>query len=171
VYINLLSAAPTGSSAAVDSVAFSPDGHTLTGGDGDGTVWLWNVADPALPRPLGQPLTGSGAAVGSVAISAGGHTLASGDSDGTIRLWDITDPADPRSLGQPLTGDGTPVDSVAISADGHTLASGSNDGGVRLWNLNVQYAIDRICATAGGLTPQQWNEYIPQLRYQPLCVH
>jgi len=22
-----------------------------------------------------------------------------------------------------------------------------------------------------GLTPQQWNEYIPKLRYQPSCVH
>ena len=50
-------------------------------------------------------------------------------------------------------------------------ASGSDDGTTRLWNLNVQSAINRICATAGGLTPQQWNEYIPQLRYQPICAH
>ena len=43
----------------------------------DGTVRLWDVADPADPRSLGQPLTGSGAAVDSVAISADGRTLAS----------------------------------------------------------------------------------------------
>ena len=170
-YVSLLSASPTGGSAPVDSVAFSPDGYTLADGDNDGTVRLWDVADPALPRLLGQPLTGSGAAVDSVAISADGRTLASADDDGTVRLWDVADPADPRSLGQPLTGSGAAVDSVAISADGRTLASGSLDGIIRLWNLNVQYAIDRICASAGGLTPQQWNEYIPQLRYQPSCVH
>jgi WD40 repeat protein/transcriptional regulator with XRE-family HTH domain len=169
-YLSLLSAVPTGGSAPVNSVAFSPDGRTLASGDG-GTVRLWNITDPVLPRPLGQPLTGSGAAVDSVAISADGHTLASGSDDGTVRLWDVTDPADPSPLGQPLTGTGAAVDSVAISADGHTLASGSDDGIIRLWNLNVQYAIDRICAAAGGLTPQQWNEYIPQLRYQPSCGH
>ena len=162
----------TGGSALVYSLAFSPDGHTLATGDDDGKVRLWNVTDPAYLRPLGQPLTGGGVAVRSVAFSPDGHTLASGSLDGTIRLWGVTDPADPRPLGQPLTGSATViVDSVAFSPDGYTLASGSDDGTTRLWNLNVQSAINRICATAGGLTPQQWNQYIRQLRYQASCVH
>jgi hypothetical protein len=49
----------------------------------------------------------------------------------------------------------------------------SDDGTTRLWDLNVQYAIERICATAGGvdgLTPQDWNKYMPELRYQPSCI-
>jgi len=162
----------TGTGIAVDSVAFSSDGHTLAGGHASGMVQLWDAADPAHPRPLGQPLTGGGtAAVDSVAFSPGGHTLASGSIDGTIRLWDVADPAHPRPLGQPLTGSTTAVDSVAFSPDGHTLASGNDDGTTRLWNLNVQYAIDRICSTTGGPTAQQWTKYIPQLRYQPPCVH
>ena len=79
---------------------------------------------------------------------------------------------DPRPLGQPLAG-GVGAGSVAFSVAGHTLASASasGDGTVRIWNLNVQYAIDRICATAGGLTPRRWNQYIPQLPYDPSCVH
>ena len=158
--------------AAVNSVAFSSDGHTLASGDANGTVRLWDVADPAQPSPRGQPLTSGGTApVDSVAFSPDGHTLASGSDDGVIQLWDVADPAHPSPLGQPLTGGTATVNSVAFSSDGHTLASGSGDGTTRLWNLNVQYAIGRICATAGGLTPRQWNEYIPQLRYQASCVH
>jgi WD40 repeat protein len=105
-----------------------------------------------------------------VAFSPGGHTLASGSLDGAVRLWDVADPARARPLGQPLAG-GVGGGSVAFSPSGHTLASGSGDGTVRLWNLNVQYAIERICATAGGLTPRQWNQYIPQLPYEPSCAH
>jgi WD40 repeat protein len=152
-------------------VAFSPLGHTLASGNADGAVWLWDVTDPARPRTLGQPLTGNAAAVASVAFSPGGHTLASGSVDVAVRLWDVTDPARPRPLGQALTGGTGAVYSVAFSPDRHTLASGSADGTIRLWNLNVQYAIRRICATAGGLTPRQWNQYIPQLPYQPSCGH
>jgi len=115
-------------------------------------------------------LTGGTGGVTSVAFSPDGLMLASGNSDGTVRLWDVANPAQPRPLGQPLTGSAAAVGSVAFSSDGQTLASGSGDG-TRLWNLRVQYAIDRICSIAGGLTARQWNEYIPQLRYQPSCPH
>ena len=169
-HLSPLGVALTSGSANVLSVAFSADGHTLASGNSYGVIRLWNVADPAHPRPLGQPLTGGTAYVNSIAFSPYGHTMASGDADGTVRLWNVADPAHPSPLGQPLTGGTATVNSVAFSSDGHTLASGSDDGTVRLWNLNVQYAIERICAAAGGLTPRQWNEYIPQLRYLPSCV-
>ena len=158
----------TGSTGPVSSVVFSADGRTLAADVNNNAVQLWDVAGPARPRRLGQPLTGG--AVISVAFSPDGHTLASGDYSGTIRMWNIADPAHPRPLGQPLTGSAVPLSSVVFSPDGHTIASGSIDGTTRFWNLSVQYAIQRICSAAGGLTPRQWSEYIPQLRYQPSCV-
>ena len=66
---------------AVDSVALSRDGRTLASGHGDGTVRLWNVADPAHPQALGKPLTGGTGPVYTVALSRDGRTLATGDGD------------------------------------------------------------------------------------------
>ena len=59
----------------------APMGARWPAASADGTIWLWNVADPAHPQPLGQPLTaGSSSAVYSVAFSPDGRTLASGTS-------------------------------------------------------------------------------------------
>jgi hypothetical protein len=95
----------------------------------------WDVADPAAPRRLGEPLTGHTEPVTSVAFAPGGRTLASGSHDETVRLWDVADPATPRRLGEPLTGHTEPVTSVAFAPDGRTLASGSHDETVRLWDV------------------------------------
>ena len=135
--------------------AFSPGGDTLATGSGNGAIQLWNVANPAHPVSLGPPLAGSGP-VFAVAFSPDGDTLATGSGHGTIRLWNLAAPAHPVPIGQPLTGDTSYINSVAFSPDGDTLASGSGDGTVRLWNMNVDDAIERICTTAGDLTPQQW---------------
>jgi len=159
-----------GGVGAVASVAFTRNGRTLASGSYDGTIRLWDVADPARARRLGRPVHTGANIVYSVAFSPTGRTLASGGDNGAIRLWDVTEPAHPRPLGRSLTGGAGVVYSVAFGGDGHTLASGTYDGAVQLWNLNVGYAIQRICATAGDLTPQQWHTYIPQLPYQPSCA-
>ena len=142
--------------AAILSVAFSPDGHTLASVSGNGAVRLWDVADPARPRMLGQPLTTGTAGIESVAFSPDGHKLASGDHDGAVRLWDVADPARPRMLGQPLPEPrpaGTAaIQSVAFSPDGRTLASVSGDGAIQLWDVAgprkprlARPAFDRQC--------------------------
>jgi WD40 repeat protein len=159
-----------GGVGAVATVAFSHNGRTLASGSYDGTVRLWDVADPARARRFGRPVSTGANVVYSVAFSPNGHMLASGGDNGTIRLWDVTAPARPRAAGRALTGGTGVVYSVAFGRAGDTLASGTYDGAAQLWNLNVGYAIQRICATAGDLTPKQWRVYLPQLPYQPSCT-
>jgi WD40 repeat protein len=121
---------------SVHSVAFSPDDHTLAAAgyeDGDnGTVRLWNMADPAHAVLLGEPIQGLGN-VGSVAFSPDGHILAASGFN-TVRFWNVTNPAHPVALGQPLRGTG--IGDVGFSSDGRTLVTGGNSVTEELlWNV------------------------------------
>jgi TIR domain/WD domain, G-beta repeat len=123
----------TGHFSPVNSVSFSPDGHTLATGSADKTARLWDIRDPHHPRPL-DILAGHTSDVLSVAFSPDGHTLATASRDTSTRLWDIRDPRHPKQLGT-LTGHTNGVPSVASSPDGHIVVTGSADNSARLWDI------------------------------------
>ena len=105
-----------------------------------------------------------------MAFSPDGKTLAA--AGGEVWLWNFTDPARPAPLGPPLTGPTDRVTSVAFSPAGKTLAAGSDDSTAQMWNLDVDDAIQRICATTSNiLTHAQWKRYIPPLPDSPPCAH
>ena len=123
-----------GKHVEVKAVAFASDGQTLAIGNDDGTVLLFDVADPAQPRRLSQPLTSQEGGGGSVAFAPDGRTLATSGGDGVI-LWDLADRTHPSRLGQPLTSQEGGGGSVAFAPDGRTLATSGGDGSVVLWDL------------------------------------
>jgi WD40 repeat protein len=136
-----------GHTGQVWSAAFAPGGKVLATGGTDGAVRLWDLTDPAVPRPLGQPLQGQ-RGVTSVAFAPGGKVLATGGEDRTVRLWDVADPAQPRQLAR-LKGQTDRVISVAFAPNGNTLAAASYDQTVRLWDV-ADPAQPRQLATLEG---------------------
>jgi WD40 repeat protein len=135
-------------------LAFSHDGRMLAVGQSDGTVQLWNIANPADPVTIGHPFIAPNAGhanVSAVAFSSDSSVLATvsgpvvrGDlaSAGTVRLWNIADPADPRLLPATLT---TAPTLLAFSPAGRTLATSAADDSVQLWNVT-----DASSPKAGG---------------------
>jgi WD40 repeat protein len=154
----------------VQAVAFSPD-STILAANVQQTLRMWRVADPAHPQPLGPPLPGQPGGVLAVAFSPDGHTLASAGQDHTVRLWDVSDPARAVAIGTPLVGHTNQVHTVAFTPDGRTLLTGSRDQTVRFWTLDVERAIERICATTGdALTSDGWARYVSaDLPFDPPC--
>ncbi|MFE5618323.1 trypsin-like peptidase domain-containing protein [Streptomyces sp. NPDC056524] len=111
----------------VDSVALSPDGHTLATVDDFRTVHLWNVATGQERDSFGT----DGTSLFELKFSPDGRTLALVGSNGTVELMKIS----PGGFDTHLLGVRATALSVAFSPDGRTLAVGDGDGEVHLWEL------------------------------------
>jgi WD40 repeat protein len=112
-------------------LTFSPDGHTLAVGDGNGDIWLLNTSGTRAPIKLGHPPSAIPyGSISSVAFSPDGRIIAAAtqDAGGKAWIWDTNRPDNPIQLGEPLTGS-----TVAFSPDGDTLAL----GGSKVWLVNT----------------------------------
>src|SRR5215469_11027854 len=153
------------------AVAFDPVSSLLAVSGVDGVVQLWNVADPARPIRVADPLAAHTGAAFSVAFNPDGTILASASDDGTVKLWNLLDPSSPIALGQPLADPNGGLTSVTFHPDGRYLATGSASGAIALWTLPtgvipnhfgaIRYpgfsADGTVMATASGNVVQLWT--------------
>ncbi|MEV7284346.1 helix-turn-helix domain-containing protein [Streptomyces sp. NPDC093252] len=101
---------------AVVAVEFAPDSAVMAtvadvGGDAEALsnvdetrVRVWDIADPARPRPLTPPFGAPGTAIDTVSLANGGRTLATGalrEASG-IQLWRVGPDGPPERVGEPF---------------------------------------------------------------------
>jgi WD40 repeat protein len=117
----------TGYGAAVNSVAFSPDGQYVASGSSDRSLKVWRIADGTLVSNRFDHAE----RVNAVAFSPNGQWLATASSDDTAKLYRTSKWA----LERTFTGHTDDVLSIAFSPDSNRLATASWDQTILLWNV------------------------------------
>ncbi len=116
----------TVASAAIERLAFSPEGASLATGDHAGMIELWDVAagEELLTLRLGTGV------IRWLAFAPDGMTLAASDETSGLQLWSL---AAGRSLGA-LAGVSRGVLGPTFSRDGRLLAFATTDGELVIWD-------------------------------------
>jgi cytochrome c len=133
--------------AAVNAVAFLPDGRALSASD-DGTLRVWNP-DAGEEIAVLQGHTGK---VQGIAVSPDGRLAASAGWDRTVRIWDLQ-ALEPLEV---LEGHTDTVNAVAFSPSGDRLLSGSFDRTLRVWRTDDWTQLRELSGGAVGFTSAAW---------------
>jgi WD40 repeat protein len=144
-------------SSWIQSVAFSPDGHTLLTASGHyvyefrrGEAQLWDVATGKLLRRL----SGHEREVTAVAYAADGQTVVTASRDGSVRFWDALTG---QPSGEPLRHERWVV-SIALSKDGRIVTACHDRGTAHIWDIATRMEV---------LAPLQHPAHVDAVAFSP----
>lgn len=160
---------PEGSRVTAVHAAPGDQGRVATGDD-TGWVTLWDrsaqhrlgvfdALPPATEDAKPQPVT-------ALAYSPDGSVLAAAGG-GIIRLWDA---ATSRPLGARLLAAGDETVSLAFNRAGTALIADGTHTPPRAYPISPPSVAASVCTRAGsGLSPADWQKYIPDVPYRQTC--
>lgn len=120
----------------VNSLAISPDSHSLICASRDNSIKIWQLTTGNLIRTLSD----HSLPVMSVAIAPDGETVVSGSRDSSIKIWQLKS----CRLIRTFKGHANWVCALAITPDGQTIVSGSRDKNLKIWQLDTGKLIRSI---------------------------
>jgi WD40 repeat protein len=129
-----------GSSEAITTIAFSPDGTLLAAAGASSGGCVWETRSWRKLAELG------GRTARRLAYTPDGKTLAAGISDGSVALYDVA-AGRVRTVLQGHTGH---VGALVISADGKRLAAGGADGLITTWEPDTGVRQGSLQSGHGG---------------------
>ncbi|GAA2986184.1 WD40 repeat domain-containing protein [Actinokineospora diospyrosa] len=135
---------PHGHAAPITHVAARPDGRRLATCSYDGTALIWDIADPAAPRPLAR-LRHRRLVNSSTWHPSRPDLLATASADKTVGVWRVTDEGEVH-LEAVLARHTDDINSLAWLPDGVRIACVSEDGRASLWDT----ASGRFLAEVGA---------------------
>jgi WD40 repeat protein len=101
-------------------------------------------------------------------MSADASTVVGADDKGNVLLWDV---ATGTVIAGPFPGPSS-QDAVAASFTslGRSVVVVSATGSAWRWDVDPSDWETRACQLAGrSLTPQEWQEFLPDRRYDTTC--
>jgi hypothetical protein len=75
------------------------------------------------------------------------------------------------AIGDPFPGPvaGRPV-AASFTPDGRSVVVVSDTGAGWVWNVDPSHWLEQACTVAGrSLTPQEWQEFLPDRPYHAAC--
>lgn len=138
------------------SGALTPDGHTFAAGTVGGSLTLWDIRDPARPRPYGPPFRAATQLVEAVTAGPGGRLLAVCSDDGAVHLLDVRRPDRPATVAVLRPPVSQLIYQASFSPDGELLAAAGGARQVSLWDIR-RPGRPRLLATLGGFTAEAYS--------------
>jgi WD40 repeat protein len=134
-------------SAAIESLAFSPDGKVLASTAADGSVAVWDVPTATLR----ETFAGHTAPAFDPVFSPNGKTLYAGSADGTVLAWDVSGR---RSLGTTFrfAAASVPASSaVAVSPDSSLFATSPAPDRITIWRSRDEMVVGKLRGPVGSV--------------------
>lgn len=138
-----------GHTAAVRSVAWSPDARRVATASRDGTARIWDVATGTTEHVL----RGHEAMVEGAAWSPDSRLVATASRDRTVRIWDAATGSCAATLG----GFGDFARAVAWSPDGGRLAATCRDRLLRIFDTSSWGLTSTLAAHANDVWGVAWS--------------